>query len=869
MARKTPWLRPEQVEAGEGIDVTEVDGTVTVAAEEASASNKGVAKFDADNFTVAAGAVSANIDATPVNGELKQPVSSDWAHGHENDPDVHDAVAVNVEELGTASYDDVQDFVNFFGNRTFLSGCAITATSPADGTVAIAAGTAWCKESDSNTAVGKFFDFTGHTGQALTDLTANLIYLDYNGGTPQIVVATSALTYGHIQDHILLGAVFRNGTDVHILQADPLGIQGDNRSHMMRVEEGPARTSGAVTSATGTRNLSVTAGVLHLGLNRKTTPPYTTPNAGTADATEANKLHDADGGFVATDIQKTVHNTTDDTYTEVTAYVDSGELTLRDDIFVDTEGYDLDFFTYWYYDGDLGTPAWVQVKGQTAISNSQYNAVATGLANLTANRYGVHWVYMDFDGDLHVVYGQGDYTANQAEEAAVPASLPNIAKTFSVLIAKIICQQGTDTMTITYPWTSTFASTLATDHGSLGGLSGDDHPQYVKDSEFTQNSGILVGTGAGTFAEETGATLRTSIGAYSTAEADAAIDTDVATHAAIKAANAALGHVTVEDASLIDVDADGKLTLGAHKDTHDPQDGSDPLDTAAPSEIAGVQAAAAGSSHSLAKADHGHQIQHGIADNHIVTIDDAAAASGELCRFTANGVEGVVVDDSPVNGSTTTPISSNWAYDVHTSRARAYVSNVQTIPHGPWAWTRVRLDAEDYDGLSEFDISTITGTADATEANKLHDADGGFSAANVGYAVWNTTDNTYAVVSAYVDSGELTLDTDIMVNGETYLIYKSRFKATAAGYYMVSGGMCISSTVDGAQLAVGIKKNTAWQSVKLHMSAGVSEEGDTITDIAYLAAGDTLTLWAVQNMGANRNVQAYQYQCFLAVHRLS
>lgn len=50
------------------------------------------------------------------------------------------------------------------------------------------------------------------------------------------------------------------------------------------------------------------------------------------------------------------------------------------------------------------------------------------------------------------------------------------------------------------------------DHGSLAGLGGDDHPQYIKDSEFTQDSGFLVGTGAGTFQEETGATLRTSIG---------------------------------------------------------------------------------------------------------------------------------------------------------------------------------------------------------------------------------------------------------------------------------------------------------------------------------------------------------------------
>lgn len=47
-------------------------------------------------------------------------------------------------------------------------------------------------------------------------------------------------------------------------------------------------------------------------------------------------------------------------------------------------------------------------------------------------------------------------------------------------------------------------------------------------------------------------------------------------HNAKKAANAVLGHVMVETASLIDVDGDGKLTLGAHVSTHE-HDGSDPL----------------------------------------------------------------------------------------------------------------------------------------------------------------------------------------------------------------------------------------------------------------------------------------------------
>jgi len=78
----------------------------------------------------------------------------------------------------------------------------------------------------------------------------------------------------------------------------------------------------------------------------------------------------------------------------------------------------------------------------------------------------------------------------------------------------------------------------------------------------------------------------------------------------------------------------------AHKDLHDPEDGSDKLDTAAPAELAAVQASGVGSSHSFARADHAHQIQAAITDDHLVTVDDAAAADGEIAVFTATGIEG-------------------------------------------------------------------------------------------------------------------------------------------------------------------------------------------------------------------------------------
>lgn len=413
-----------------------------------------------------------DVDDAPVDAATTDPISSNWAYDHLNDEDVHDAVQVNVSELGAATYDDVQDYINFFGDRTLLSGGAITDNG--DGTVAIASLTAWSAASDSETAVGKFFDWAGGNTSALTDMTTNYIYLDYNGGTPRLVLATDILTHGFKLDHIHIATAFRDGTLTHFHKPTNFELDLGATVDMHHSEEDLVhRVDGMITTGTGTRNLSLTAGVLYEGLNRHTSLPFDTSRSGTADFDEVNKLHDADGDFSENDVGKSVHNTTDNTYGTITAFVDSGELTLAADTFPDgNEAYNIDFWTYHYYDGDLGTPAWVEVHGATQISNTQYNDVATGLDNFTANRYGVSWVFMEIDGQhFHVVYGQGDYKANEAEEAGVPSSLPNIVTNYCALIAKIILRQGQTTMTITYPWTTMFTSSFATDHGSLGGLS--------------------------------------------------------------------------------------------------------------------------------------------------------------------------------------------------------------------------------------------------------------------------------------------------------------------------------------------------------------------------------------------------------------
>ena len=93
-------------------------------------------------------------------------------------------------------------------------------------------------------------------------------------------------------------------------------------------------------------------------------------------------------------------------------------------------------------------------------------------------------------------------------------------------------------------------------------------------------------------------------------------------------------------------DVTGSNAPQAHKDSHDPNDGGDPLDCAAAGEIVGVAAAAEGSAHSFARSDHTHQVQHSIADNHVLTVDDAAAADNDFARFTADGIEGLTVAEA-------------------------------------------------------------------------------------------------------------------------------------------------------------------------------------------------------------------------------
>jgi hypothetical protein len=66
--------------------------------------------------------------------------------------------------------------------------------------------------------------------------------------------------------------------------------------------------------------------------------------------------------------------------------------------------------------------------------------------------------------------------------------------------------------------------------------------------------------------------------------------------------------------------------------------------------------------------------------------------------------------------------------------------------------------------------NVATGTATSTTANKIVDTGATFTSAVVGLTVYNTTDNTWTTVTALDSATALSLASDIMASGESYVI---------------------------------------------------------------------------------------------------
>lgn len=336
--------------------------------------------------------------------------------------------SVEMQEIGTATYDDVQDWSNIVQSAGVVSG--LTVSDSGSGQIDIAAGTGILKTTDSNIGQNVFFNYAGTTNVALTDESVNWIYIDYNAGSPTHGVVTDWTTLD-LHTQIIIAKVYRSGTTVHIVDTTQSLFDFARIVMQSRYEVfGFQRASGLVLSS-ATLHLAVTAGVMWEALSRHT-------------------------------------------------------LAALDTAVADT-------FSAWYQTAGV----WTEVTGQTVLDNTQYNDTTTGLAALTANRYVVHWVFIDHDDHLNVVYGIGDYTLAQAQASLVP-EVPTIISEFAILIGRVIVQKSAAAATTTESaFTTLFVGTAPSDHGALTGLSDDDHTQYALLLGRSGGTTIYGGTGAG------------------------------------------------------------------------------------------------------------------------------------------------------------------------------------------------------------------------------------------------------------------------------------------------------------------------------------------------------------------------------------
>ena len=242
--------------------------------------------------------------ATSIDYLLKNAASIDPGH-------LHTGSSVELLEIGDATYDDLQDFVNSVQSSGFISGFTLS-NSREVLELDVAAGSGMIKITDSAIGVTKFFDFAGVQNVTLTADNINYIYVDYNAGTPQIVATTDRSTI-ELNRHIILGRVYKNGTTLHILNSGVCVCNIIRKDHERLVErDGFDYISGAILSEVGSLNLSLTAGVWYMGLNRITTDALDTSVADTFEYKHYGTASWITDNALATAIDCTHYNDGDD-----------------------------------------------------------------------------------------------------------------------------------------------------------------------------------------------------------------------------------------------------------------------------------------------------------------------------------------------------------------------------------------------------------------------------------------------------------------------------------------------------------------------------------------------------------------------------
>ena len=422
-----------------------------------------------------------------------------------------DDVKLNI--LGNATINNVCDYMDNADSSFLLSGGSITLGGPT-GSVSISKGLVAIRATNSEHNTLWQADVPASSNMTLSD-GAHYIYVDYNSGSPIYQHRTTTPFNGTTQFH--LARIYNDWStgsppETHIVKG---GYRFHNlgKATLQRFGSyGSERSAGLVTASSQASghpsSLSVTAGTIWRSLNKFSTTAQ--DHGHSHDITAANTT---DNWFSVTGnttlIPRGNHIKVDDSTGNNGIYIISSTTTPSSagykrmytyqsvgDATVDGHIHDA-CFTYYWRDGASG---WYNRSGAIGLDIDYWDDNTGTLNDLTTNRYGVHWVYSDVEGDISILYGQGDYTLALAEDATTPASTPTSFDITSILIAKIIIQKGEANLVnaeFLTPWETTFAAGNVDSHNDLGGLQGGTASEYyhVNSADYTSLTTTILDNG--------------------------------------------------------------------------------------------------------------------------------------------------------------------------------------------------------------------------------------------------------------------------------------------------------------------------------------------------------------------------------------
>ena len=332
----------------------------------------------------------------------------------------------NMARVAGSTFSTYQHMQDIFHSSGHSSGGVIT--DAGGNTIDVTAGTGFIRATDDVLAEIKFFDWGASLALSVPLDTTRYIIVEWNAGTPQVVVRTVDDT--DRTTDFLLGACVNEGGTIHIHEA-PHSV-GDHanqmiqRTHETAGVQRDSHTGGLIIGETGTRNISMTTGAIWDRLRRKTIAALDTSITGSFDA--------------------------------------------------------------FYRDGIGG---WTKVATQTTWNNTQWDDGDGGLATHATNKYGVQWFYLEVDGHVIMVYGRGTYN-NQAlaETEAAPSNTPPRISTGGILLGRVVYQESAaSALSVDTAFQTTFSITAGTAHGDLSGVTSDQHHAQLHSASHDAGGG--------------------------------------------------------------------------------------------------------------------------------------------------------------------------------------------------------------------------------------------------------------------------------------------------------------------------------------------------------------------------------------------